>query len=83
MKQGVITTCMTQPLDVIKTRQMNSKPGEFKGIFDIIKYTAKLGPAGFYKGIFPAFVRTGPHTILMFLILETLTKKFGYLPNEK
>ena len=28
--QGAIATTMTQPLDVLKTRAMNAKPGEFK-----------------------------------------------------
>lgn len=45
-------------------------------------YTAKLGPAGFFKGFVPAFVRLGPHTILLFLFLEQLRRNFGYLPEE-
>ena len=28
--QGAIATTMTQPLDVLKTRAMNAKPGEYK-----------------------------------------------------
>lgn len=28
--QGAAATFMTQPLDVLKTRQMNAKPGEFR-----------------------------------------------------
>ena len=32
--QGAIATTMTQPLDVLKTRAMNAKPGEFK-VFDL------------------------------------------------
>ena len=43
---GAIATCMTQPLDVLKTRAMNAKPGEFNGLWDIVKHTAKLGPLG-------------------------------------
>lgn len=43
---GAIATCMTQPLDVLKTRAMNAKPGEFNGLWDIVKFTAKLGPMG-------------------------------------
>ena len=30
--QGAIATTLTQPLDVCKTRAMNAKPGEFKGL---------------------------------------------------
>lgn len=78
---GAIATTLTQPLDVLKTRAMNAKPGEFKSTWDIVKHTAKLGPLGFFKGYVPAFVRLGPHTVLTFLILEQLRINFGYLPT--
>ena len=29
---GAVATTLTQPLDVCKTRAMNAKPGEFKGV---------------------------------------------------
>ncbi|KAL7633962.1 UNVERIFIED_CONTAM: hypothetical protein RMT77_015923 [Armadillidium vulgare] len=74
---GAIATTMTQPVDVIKTRAMNAKPGEFKNLFHIIKFTAKVGPLGFFKGYIPAFVRLGPHTILTFILFEQLRKNFG------
>ncbi|KAB7503294.1 Mitochondrial dicarboxylate carrier [Armadillidium nasatum] len=74
---GAIATTMTQPVDVIKTRAMNAKPGEFKNLFHIIKFTAKMGPLGFFKGYIPAFVRLGPHTILTFILFEQLRKNFG------
>lgn len=74
---GAIATGLTQPLDVIKTRSMNAKPGEFKGLFDIVAHTAKLGPKGFFKGFVPAFVRLGPHTVLTFILLEQLRLNFG------
>jgi len=80
---GAVATTMTQPLDVLKTRQMNAKPGEFKSLFDIVVFTARLGPAGFFKGFVPAFVRLGPHTILTFLFLEQLRFKFGIIPAAK
>jgi dicarboxylate transporter 10 len=28
--QGGVATTLTQPIDVIKTRRMNARPGEFK-----------------------------------------------------
>jgi hypothetical protein len=43
---------MTQPLDVLKTRAMNAKPGEFNGLFDIVRHTAKIGPMGMFSLIF-------------------------------
>lgn len=74
---GAIATTLTQPLDVLKTRVMNSAPGEFKGLWDVCKYTAQLGPLGFFKGYVPAFLRLGPQTILTFLLLEQLRLNFG------
>ena len=79
--QGTIATAMTQPLDVLKTRAMNSKPGEFKGPLHLVTFTAKQGfPFVFYKGFVPAWVRLGPQTILTFVFLEQLRLRFGHLP---
>eukprot|EP00092_Neocalanus_flemingeri_P001958 GFUD01002090.1.p1 GENE.GFUD01002090.1~~GFUD01002090.1.p1 ORF type:complete len:290 (-),score=75.23 GFUD01002090.1:183-1052(-) len=78
---GAIATTMTQPLDVLKTRSMNAKPGEFTSSVDLIKYTAKNGPMAFYKGYIPAFVRLGPQTILTFVLFEQLRMNFGYFPQ--
>lgn len=74
---------MTQPLDVLKTRMMNAKPGEYKSIWDVVVHTAKLGPLGFFKGFVPAFLRLGPQTVLMFMFLEQFRLNFGYYPPEK
>ncbi|KAJ8979393.1 hypothetical protein NQ317_015822 [Molorchus minor] len=49
---GAISTFLTQPLDVLKTRLMNAKPGEYKSVFDCIRVTSKGGPLAFYKGFF-------------------------------
>ena len=46
---GAIATTMTQPLDVLKTRAMNAKPGEFSGALDLVRYTGRNGPMAFYK----------------------------------
>uniref|UniRef100_A0A0R3RPW5 Mitochondrial dicarboxylate carrier n=1 Tax=Elaeophora elaphi TaxID=1147741 RepID=A0A0R3RPW5_9BILA len=73
-----IATVLTQPLDVMKTRMMNAKPGEFNNILSCFLYTAKLGPAGFFKGFIPAWVRLAPQTILTFIFLEQLRLNFGY-----
>jgi len=80
---GAIATTMTQPLDVLKTRSMNAKPGEFKSALDLIKYTGKNGPMAFYKGYVPAFVRLGPQTILTFVFFEQLRMRFGFVPETK
>ena len=80
--QGAIATMLTQPLDVLKTRAMNAKPGDFKGPLDLIRFTGAQGPMAFFKGFVPAFVRLGPHTILTFIFLEQLRMNFGILPQQ-
>ncbi|XP_013199768.2 mitochondrial dicarboxylate carrier [Amyelois transitella] len=74
---GAIATTMTQPVDVLKTRAMNAKPGEVKSIFKLVKSTAKESPLAFFKGYIPAFARLAPHTILTFVFLEQLRINFG------
>ncbi|GFY29049.1 mitochondrial dicarboxylate carrier [Trichonephila clavipes] len=74
---GAVATTMTQPLDVLKTRMMNAKPGEYKSLWHCIAVTAKLGPLGFFKGYIPAFVRLAPHTVLTFIFFEQLRINFG------
>jgi solute carrier family 25 (mitochondrial dicarboxylate transporter), member 10 len=79
---GAIATTLTQPLDVLKTRAMNAKPGEFKNLMEIFLYTAKLGPLAFFKGYVPAFIRLAPQTILTFVFLEQLRYNFGFYPQS-
>ncbi|CAF0848095.1 unnamed protein product [Brachionus calyciflorus] len=74
LSAGVIATVITMPLDVLKTRLMNAKPGEYSSIMHCAKDILKVGPSGFFKGFTPAFVRLGPHTILTFVFLEQLKK---------
>ncbi|TRZ14410.1 hypothetical protein HGM15179_012701 [Zosterops borbonicus] len=73
---GLCATFLCQPLDVVKTRMMNSH-GEYRGVAHCAVETAKLGPLAFYKGFVPAAVRLIPHTVLTFVFLEQLRKYFG------
>ncbi|KAI3359750.1 hypothetical protein L3Q82_014115 [Scortum barcoo] len=73
---GGCATILCQPLDVVKTRLMNSKR-EYGGVFHCLRETAKLGPKAFYKGLVPAAIRLIPHTVLTFMFLEQLRQHFG------
>ncbi|XP_074116518.1 mitochondrial dicarboxylate carrier-like isoform X2 [Sminthopsis crassicaudata] len=73
---GGCATFLCQPLDVLKTRLMNSK-GEYQGVLHCALETAKLGPLAFYKGFLPAGIRLVPHTVLTFIFLEQLRLYFG------
>ena len=76
---GTVATILTQPFDVLKTRAMNAKTGDFKSPLELITTTAKQGPMTFYKGFVPAWVRLGPHMILTFTFYEQLRLSFfGY-----
>ncbi|XP_072414906.1 mitochondrial dicarboxylate carrier isoform X2 [Chiloscyllium punctatum] len=75
---GGCATFLCQPLDVLKTRLMNSK-GEYRGLWHCIIETSRLGPLGFYKGLVPAGIRLVPHTVLTFIFLEQLRNRFGFL----
>ncbi|KAL3876005.1 hypothetical protein ACJMK2_033894 [Sinanodonta woodiana] len=78
---GAIATLLTQPLDVMKTRVMNAKPGQYSGLSACAMDIAKNGPMGFFKGFIPAFVRLGPQTVLTFIFFEQLRMNFGYDPK--
>uniref|UniRef100_A0A8C6U1C3 Solute carrier family 25 member 10 n=1 Tax=Neogobius melanostomus TaxID=47308 RepID=A0A8C6U1C3_9GOBI len=73
---GGCATFLCQPLDVMKTRLMNSK-GEYTGVTHCLRETAKLGPMAFYKGLVPAGIRLIPQTVLTFIFLEQLKNHFG------
>lgn len=74
---GATATLITMPLDVMKTRVMNAKPGQYPTLLHCAKDIAKAGPLGFFKGFVPAFVRLGPQTVLTFIFFEQLRLNFG------
>ncbi|XP_060882935.1 mitochondrial dicarboxylate carrier isoform X2 [Labrus mixtus] len=76
--QGGCATILCQPLDVVKTRLMNSKQ-EYGSVFYCLTETAKLGPKAFYKGLVPAAIRLIPHTVFTYLFLEQLRQRFGVM----
>lgn len=48
---GFVTTVVASPVDVVKTRYMNSGPGTYRGIADCAtKMFQKEGLSAFYKG---------------------------------
>lgn len=79
---AIFATILTQPLDVLKTRTMNAKPGEYKNALDVLFKTAREGPLAFYKGFMPAALRLGPMTIMLFVFMEQLRLRFGYIEKD-
>lgn len=72
---GFCATLCASPIDVIKTRYMNSAPGKYRGAIDCAVQTmAREGPQAFYKGFMPSFSRLVSWNIVMWLSYEQLKR---------
>lgn len=70
---GLCTTMAASPVDVIKTRYMNSAAGEYKGAIDCaIKTFVQEGSTAFYKGFVPSFSRLVSWNIVMWVTYEQM-----------
>ncbi|XP_040891891.1 mitochondrial brown fat uncoupling protein 1 isoform X1 [Toxotes jaculatrix] len=85
---GFVTTVIASPVDVVKTRYMNSPPGQYKSAMNCAwTMLTKEGPTAFYKGFVPSFLRLGSWNIVMFVSFEQIkrammvTKKSIEVPN--
>jgi solute carrier family 25 oxoglutarate transporter 11 len=73
---AVIYCTASLPLDIVKTRIQNMKPDAsgqmpYKGMMDaLLKIPAKEGYLSLWKGFPPYFMRSGGHTVFMFLFKE-------------
>lgn len=72
---GFCTTIVASPVDVVKTRFMNSSAGQYRSALNcaLIMIT-KEGPAAFYKGFVPSFLRLGSWNIVMFVSYEQIKR---------
>ncbi|KAK2918843.1 hypothetical protein Q8A73_003214 [Channa argus] len=85
---GFVTTVIASPVDVVKTRYMNSPPGQYKSAINCAwTMMTKEGPTAFYKGFVPSFLRLGSWNVVMFVSFEQIkrammvTKKRIEAPN--
>jgi len=80
---GICGCLYTMPLDVLKSRYMGAKPGQYSGLVHCFTDTLKTGgPPAFFKGFVPAGIRIIPQTILTWVFKEQLRLNFGYFPEE-
>ncbi|XP_073457594.1 solute carrier family 25 member 34 [Aquarana catesbeiana] len=84
---GVAAAMM--PFDVVSTRLYNQPVDTegrgrlYRGFLDcFVKVTRTEGVLALYKGIVPAYVRLGPHTILSLLFWEELRKLTYYYQHH-
>ncbi|XP_068641481.1 mitochondrial uncoupling protein 5-like [Aristolochia californica] len=77
---GFVASVASNPVDVIKTRVMNMKPGSdgempYRGALDCAMKTVRAeGPFALYKGFIPTISRQGPFTVVLFVTLEQVRK---------
>ncbi|KAM4565940.1 dicarboxylate carrier UCP2-like [Odontesthes bonariensis] len=72
---GFCTTIVASPVDVVKTRYMNSGPGQYSGAMNCaLTMLVKEGPSAFYKGFVPSFLRLGSWNIVMFVSYEQIKR---------
>uniref|UniRef100_A0A8D0HHM6 Uncoupling protein 3 n=1 Tax=Sphenodon punctatus TaxID=8508 RepID=A0A8D0HHM6_SPHPU len=72
---GFCATIVASPVDVVKTRYMNSAPGQYKNALTcMLTMVLKEGPTAFYKGFIPSFLRLGSWNVVMFVSFEQLKR---------
>lgn len=73
---GLTATLVASPVDVVKTRCMNSRRGAYRGAAHCALVTARTeGLAAFYKGFAPSFARLVSWNVVLWLSYEQLKKK--------
>ncbi|KAJ2784413.1 hypothetical protein H4R18_001123 [Coemansia javaensis] len=72
LMSGFVSTTITSPFDVVKTRVMNAGPASpYRNLAHaLVLIVREEGVPALYKGWTPSFVRMAPQTILTFIFLE-------------
>ncbi|XP_069325365.1 putative mitochondrial transporter UCP3 isoform X2 [Eulemur rufifrons] len=72
---GFCATVVASPVDVVKTRYMNSPPGQYRSpLHCMLKMVVHEGPTAFYKGFTPSFLRLGSWNVTMFVTYEQMQR---------
>ncbi|XP_051257895.1 mitochondrial uncoupling protein 2-like [Dicentrarchus labrax] len=72
---GFCTTVVASPVDVVKTRFMNSGSGQYSSAINCaLTMLRQEGPTSFYKGFMPSFLRLGSWNIVMFVTYEQIKR---------
>lgn len=68
---GLCTTLAASPVDVVKTRYMNSAPGEYKGVKECaLRMMREEGLSAYYKGFVPSFTRLVSWNVVLWVTYE-------------
>ncbi|KAF3436374.1 hypothetical protein FNV43_RR23466 [Rhamnella rubrinervis] len=82
MAAGIVSTLITAPIDMIKTRLMLQRESKKVGIYKngfhcAYQVTLTEGPKALYKGGLAIFARLGPQTTITFILCEKLRTLAG------
>ncbi|XP_004643680.1 mitochondrial brown fat uncoupling protein 1 [Octodon degus] len=73
---GFCTTLLSSPVDVVKTRFINSAPGQYVSVPSCaMTMLNKEGPTAFFKGFVPSFLRLASWNVIMFVCFEQLKRE--------
>ncbi|XP_065760547.1 mitochondrial brown fat uncoupling protein 1 isoform X4 [Muntiacus reevesi] len=73
---GFCTTVLSSPVDVVKTRFVNSSPGQYTSVPNCaMMMLTREGPSAFFKGFLPSFLRLGSWNVIMFVCFEQLKRE--------
>jgi solute carrier family 25 oxoglutarate transporter 11 len=76
MGAGLLSTAVSIPVDILKTRLQNMQPGQYSGVVDCFtKIVRKEGVLSLWRGFTPYYFRLGPHTVFTFIFLEQINKQ--------
>ncbi|XP_004363712.2 solute carrier family 25, partial [Capsaspora owczarzaki ATCC 30864] len=74
---GLLSTIVSMPIDIAKTRLQNMHDKEYSGVLDVWRKTVrKEGVLALWRGFTPYYLRLGPHTVVTFILLEQLNKLY-------
>jgi len=81
MCSGFVSTVVSMPVDIVKTRIQNMKfidgKGEYRGAGHCFTSLVKNeGVLALWKGFLPYYFRLGPHTVLAFVFMEQLNQAY-------
>lgn len=79
---AILCAPVVQPIEILKTMQMNRSAGYLTTTSEKITYMMRFGFRGLFRGITPSLLRMIPQTIIMFLLYEQLRIQFGYYEEK-
>ena len=66
---GLLSTVVSMPIDICKTRLQNMQGNEYRGFADVfVKAVRQEGVFSLWKGFSPYYARLGTHIVIRFVL---------------